>query len=140
MPLTSLLNLSVSWALLALIWIIQLVHYPSFRYVSTHQWHEFHRHHSRSITWIVMPLMLIELGLAGWFTLHFNFYWEYLVPMILVILIWVSTFLIQIPIHKSLGATRSEQEIEKLIRSNWLRTILWSLKAIWLLWICLKSG
>ena len=59
-----LVNLAVSWALVGLIWTIQLVHYPSFSFVAEDHFLEFHRHHTRSITWVVMPLMLVELALA----------------------------------------------------------------------------
>lgn len=47
-----------------LAWMVQLVHYPSFRYVEPRKFPEFHRFHSNRITLIAAPLMLAELGTA----------------------------------------------------------------------------
>lgn len=127
-------NQAISWGLLVLIWVVQLVHYPSFAYIDERQFEAFHQHHTRSISYIVLPLMLLELGMAGILTLQYNFQWNYIVPLIIVLLIWGSTFLIQVPDHNSLAAGKDLSTIQRLVHTNWIRTVLWTLKAIWLWW------
>ncbi|MEM9822690.1 MAG: hypothetical protein AAF985_16530 [Bacteroidota bacterium] len=126
--------LAVSWMLVGLIWVIQLVHYPSFRFIAKDQFLAFHRHHTFQITFIVMPLMLSELGLAIYFFWGNELGSIALWQLIVVVVIWASTFLIQIPMHNRLGEGKEEQTIRQLVNSNWLRTVLWTGKALHLSW------
>jgi len=92
----------------------------------------FHQHHTRSITFIVMPLMLGELGLTFYLAQQQKWALIWLIPLILVLLIWLSTFLIQVPLHNQLGIGQDSSLIKRLVQTNWIRTILWTIKAIWL--------
>ena len=125
------LHLAITSALIGLIWTIQIVKYPGFRYVLTENFAAYHDHHARSITWVVLPLMVSELGLVSWLAWENDFTWQHLIPLLLVIGIWASTFLIQVPLHQRLTERKEEADIEKLIRSNWIRTILWTLEGGW---------
>jgi hypothetical protein len=127
-----LINLVASWALVGLIWTIQLVHYPSFSFVAEDQFLEFHRHHTRSITWVVMPLMLVELALAFYLAADYQWGWQWLSLLIIVLLLWALTFFFAVPLHNQLGLGKNEIIIQKLVSANWPRTILWTIKALWL--------
>jgi hypothetical protein len=48
-----------------------------------------------------------------------------------VVIIWLSTFLLQVPIHKKLRSGKEDSHIKRLVATNWIRTIAWSLKAVW---------
>lgn len=126
-------NAYVSWALVGLIWTVQLVHYPSFRYVP--DFTDFHPHHTNSITLVVGPLMLAEVILAFLAVHHSNWSWQWLLPLFVVLLIWALTFFWAVPLHERLGTQRDEATIEALISANWPRTILWSLKAAWITYL-----
>lgn len=112
-----------------LIWIVQLVHYPSFQYVGTDIFRAFQLHHVNSIDKIVIPVMVIELstsfGLAwtdGFLSLNaMGFY--------IVILIWISTGILSVPAHTKLESSKDDKAIQKLIFTNWFRTVLWTLKS-----------
>ncbi len=125
-------NELVSWALFGLIWVVQLVHYPSFHYVDPDRFVAFHRHHTRSISFIVLPLMLVELGLGAVLVWQSDLDWKYITALIIVGLIWASTFLIQVPDHNALGKGKDDSLIARLVKTNWIRTVLWTLKALWL--------
>jgi hypothetical protein len=125
------INVAVSWTLVGLIWVIQLVHYPTFAYVDNSNFLQFHAHHSKSISIIVMPLMLIELALATYFAYQNQWNFIALTPLLFVLLIWASTFFIQVPIHQKLGQGKNLVLIQKLVNTNWIRTIFWTIKAIW---------
>lgn len=126
------INELVSWALFGLIWIVQLVHYPSFHFVAADRFIAFHRHHTRSISFIVLPLMLMELGLGAVLVWQSNLDWKYIIALIIVGLIWASTFLIQVPDHNALGEGKDDLLIDRLVKTNWIRTVLWTAKALWL--------
>ncbi len=125
------INVAVNWTLVGLIWVIQLVHYPTFAYVDNSNFLQFHAHHSKSISIIVMPLMLIELALATYFAYQNQWNFIALTPLLFVLLIWASTFFIQVPIHQKLGQGKNLVLIQKLVNTNWIRTIFWTIKAIW---------
>lgn len=88
--------------------------------------------HQRRISFIVMPLMLGEIGVSGilaWFApTAMN-----LLAFACVLGIWACTFFIIVPIHEKLSGSQDRPLIEKLVLQNWVRTILWSTKAILLL-------
>lgn len=123
------LEIFTTFSLLGLIWTIQLVHYPSFRYVSETKFKEFILFHGRSISLIVMPLMIVELVIA---VLISNQNPDVLsfIKLALVACVWLSTFTLSVPRHSKLLKMRDEKIIESLIKTNWPRTILWSIKAI----------
>ena len=131
-------HLLTSWALFGLIWTIQLSHYPSFRYIAEKDFSAFHQHHTSSIVLIVIPLMLLELGLVGWQAYQSSWNWIWVIPLLLVVGIWAITFFVQVPLHGNLEAGKNIQLIEKLVKTNWWRTILWSVKAVWISYFFLK--
>lgn len=128
-------NLSVTWFLVGLIWIIQLVHYPSFTHIDEAVFQNFHHFHTSSIAWVVVPTMILELVLAIVLVWKTRFTWHYLFPFVLVAAIWLSTVFLQIPIHSKLAISYDEELISRLVQTNWIRTALWTIKGLWLLWI-----
>ena len=123
------INLIISWILVGLIWVIQVVHYPTFEFIDNANFLAFHQHHTTAISLIVMPLMIAEVGLGIYLVKQHPS--TYIGPLILVALIWLSTFLIQVPIHNALGEGKDSFLIQKLVNTNWIRTIMWTIKAIW---------
>lgn len=123
----STIHLVITSALVGIIWIIQRVHYPAFRYIATDKSDDFHSLHTRDITPLVAPLMVGELVIVSYdvYTLRSFDTW---VLLALVLVIWVSTFRIQVPLHQKLSARYSQDHVEKLIRSNWIRTLSWTAK------------
>lgn len=120
-------------AMTGIIWFVQIVHYPLFIYISDKDFQQFESSHTQKTGWIVAPIMLCELGtsiLVFFFNPTGSTSWEYLVAFILLIIIWLSTFLIQVPIHSALLKEREESKILKLVKTNWIRTIAWTLRAI----------
>lgn len=122
----------ISWLLVGLIWVIQLVHYPTFEFISTDIFLAFYHHHTSAITVIVIPLMLGELGLGLYLARQYGWSFIWLIPFIMVLFVWLSTFLIQVPIHNQLGLGKDTALIQKLVQTNWIRTVLWTIKAIWI--------
>lgn len=132
-----LLSLSSCLLMTGLIWLIQIVHYPYFRFVSEDRFVEAHHFHSNRISWIVLPIMLLEL-ISSCFLLATA---GAVIPLTtnilsfaLLIGIWTSTFALQVPLHNRLGQAKDLESLQKLVVSNWLRTIGWSLRSAILLY------
>ena len=137
------LQLLSSYFLTGLIWIVQRVHYPSFHYIEEKKFTDFQEFHSKHITRIVMPVMFIELITAFILILAkdlstFGFLF-FVCNFFLVVIIWLSTFFFSVPCHNKLARIKDSKTVEKLINTNWLRTICWSLKSAMLLYWTLHS-
>ena len=79
---------------------------------------------------IVLPLMIGEIIIAiAWFILQDDTVY----PMVaggLVILVWWSTVTFQVPIHKNLRVGKNKLKLKRLVATNWIRTVAWTLKAV----------
>ena len=123
-------NIAVSWGLLLLIWLVQIIIYPGFRQIPSNVFKSYHRWYAIRISAVVIPLMLGEVVITiVW--LSSDIYSLFgLISAILIVIIWLSTFWLQVPMHKCLQSGKDDACIRRLINTNWIRTIAWSLKAI----------
>jgi len=118
--------------LVGLIWTIQIVHYPSFNFIATENYNNFQVFHMNAITPLVGPLMGLEMIL---FLLAVNYK---LYPkkisiffiLLLISTIWLTTAFVSVPLHNKLVAGKDLEAIAKLVTTNWIRTIAWTLKLI----------
>ncbi len=127
------INLASTWFMVGLIWLIQLVHYPLFGYVGSKEFRIFHENHKIFITPVVGIVMIVELVTSGIIIFQIpdgipN--WTAIVGIILLGVIWFSTLLFQIPYHNKLSSRFDENVLMMLIKTNWIRTICWSLRGI----------
>lgn len=120
-----LLNL-IDFGLVVLIWMTQLVVYPSFCYFSDSDLLLWHRRYTTSISFLVIPLMLAQLfshGIGLW--QHFSL--PRLLAAILIGLIWVNTFGYAVPLHNKISAGADiASSAKRLVAVNWYRTVLWT--------------
>ncbi len=139
--LTGLLELHTASTLLlaGLIWTIQLVHYPLFARVGADAFPAYQQQHARRITWLVGPLMAAEAGAAvALFLLLDGPRLRLLAALglLLVILIWVSTALLQVPCHARLRRGFDPRAWRRLVGTNWIRTVAWSVRGVLALLLC----
>ncbi len=123
-------NIFCSFALFGLIWCVQLVHYPFFLRTDKINFISHIGFHKYRISIIVIPLMTIELATSGILAFQSQQFtgWN-LFGFVVVILIWLVTFFVQVPLHDQLSNGYDESTVQKLIKTNWIRTILWSTKS-----------
>ena len=133
-----LLNFAVVAYLVGLIWMVQVVHYPSFGLVPKAAWAAFHRAHTRRMSYVVLVPMVLELGLAGWLAWAGRAalpggagWWS----LALVALVWAVTFFVSVPFHNRLERGFDYVAIDGLTRTNWLRTLAWTARAALLGWL-----
>lgn len=119
-------RLVIDFGLVVLIWIVQLIIYPGFRYYSPDALAIWHPKYSNLITLIVGPLMLAQVGVVGWEMLN-RFSWPAVVSVVLVGLMWASTAFQAVPIHNAISAGDfSSETLASLVRVNWFRTVGWT--------------
>lgn len=124
-------QLATTLPMFGLIWFVQVVHYPLFAYANDSA---FASVHATRTTYVVAPLMLLELASSvallrvGWRP-SFITAGEAWLGATLVCLIWLSTALLQVPLHEKLQARHSAADAKRLVATNWVRTVAWTLRA-----------
>ncbi len=125
---------AATWALVGLIWTIQLVHYPLFDKVGDDVFRSYHAWHLKRILWVVAPLMFCELLTALTLLIIGARQLWFLVSLVPLIFLWFSTGLIQVPLHNRLSSGFNAESHRRLVRSNWGRTVAWTLRGVCLLY------
>jgi len=127
----ALVQLLITWALVGVSWYTQIIHYPLYKKIKE-GFVEYERSHIRRTAFLIGPLMLIEaisaiilVGLSEGHLATFA-----ITNLILVIFIWLATFLFQVTQHQKLSVRFSKKILNNLITSNWIRTILWTGKGV----------
>lgn len=119
--------------LVGLIWVVQVVHYPLFGRVGADQFHAYWRGHTRLITWLVAPSMGAEAvtGVLLFAVRPAGVSLTVLaVGFALLAANWLSTWLVQIPLHERLGRRFDPATLRRLVRTNWVRTAAWTLRGV----------
>lgn len=132
-----LLHVSSTAMMTGLIWFVQIVHYPLMDRVGPDSFVEYEETHTQATTLVVGPLMLIEL-LSAVYLLRLVDQVGWVPPILglaALALIWTSTAFLQVPCHQTLTLGFDRSVHRRLVRSNWIRTILWSLRLICALWM-----
>ncbi len=128
-----------SGAMCGVIWFVQVVHYPLFARVEG-AGSAAYAHENQSRTGrVVIPFMLVE-GLTAaalaWQPPAGVPFPVAVVGLALVAVLWVSTALVQMPLHARLAREgEAPAVVAALVRSNWLRTALWSARAALSVWM-----
>jgi len=125
------IRLLFDFGLVVLIWLVQLVIYPSFKFYQNENLLQWHKKYTVGISVVVMPLMLGQLGIATFqlFEIRNAFTMG---SMLLITLVWAITFLQFVPMHGKIAKdTFNEDLLDKLVHRNWWRTLIWTLAFIW---------
>jgi len=131
--------LSTTW-MTAIIWIVQLLIYPTFLKMHKSEFADFHNQHSQRITWLVGPVMILELAcsvvlLRSELSLSLA-----IANFITVLAVFALTFFVSVPIHNQLGLGFSTAAAQQLVRTNWWRTFVWTLRFVGVLsFLIIKS-
>jgi uncharacterized membrane protein len=138
MTLTILLaHAAAAWFMTGLIWFVQVVHYPLFDRVGADASARYCVDNRRLTTFVVVPVMLFEGATSAALV--------WLLPATLkpaawagiamLLAIWVSTAMIHVPQHATLGKGFDASVHRRLVAGNWLRTALWTARGVLALWL-----
>ena len=123
-------HLAVTWMLAGLIWVIQILAYPQFRRVGKADFVGYHFAHCMRTGLIVAPLLVIEAVTAAGLLYQGHRESPFLFSVALIPVIWLSTALLQAPLHVKLMNGFSADTLRRLILTNWLRTLAWTARGV----------
>jgi hypothetical protein len=119
--------------MVGLIWTIQVVHYPLFAKVGEGGYSAYQHEHMTRIGWVVGPMMIVEAASAVGLLVIAR---STVQPMLLwaglglLLVIWLSTALLQAPIHYKLTRQFDPAWVRKLVGTNWIRTAAWTARGV----------
>ncbi len=116
----------IDFGLVVLIWMVQLIVYPSFLYYDLDQLPTWHTRYTSAITVIVLPLMVTQVLLHGW-GIWTNGSTIGVIQALMIVAIWGLTFLKAVPLHDQIQVGKATTaELTALVGWNWPRTALWT--------------
>ncbi len=138
-------HLSATLYMTGLAWFVQHVHYPLLARVGRSQFPRYEEDHIARVTPIVGPVMGIELATAVAIIamppvgMPVAFAW---VGLALLVVIWASTALLQVPRHRDLSRGFDPTAHRSLVATNWIRTVAWSLRAalVWTMALSISTA
>lgn len=133
-PLLSVLiaNAVSTLAMVGLIWFVQVVHYPLLARLDTAGIAE----HQRLTGYVVAVPMVVEAATAGLLLIDrpdgvpAAAAW---LGAALVIVVWASTVLLQVPVHRALAGGAGD--VRRLVAGNWVRTAAWTGRGAVVTWM-----
>jgi hypothetical protein len=126
-------HLFATAAMVGLIWFVQVVHYPLFASVGADGFVKYEQLHQRLTSFVVGPFMAAEGGTAVWLALAppngVSRLWA-VGGLAVLGVVHASTVLLQVPQHTALSGAYDPARVRRLVRTNWVRTIGWTGRAI----------
>jgi len=122
-----------TWFMVGVIWLVQLGQYPLFAQVDPHSFPQYYHRYTQAISRVVLLPMFAELFTGVLLLKIYRGLDQSVLSWVglgLIIMIWCSTFLLQVPQHKKLEKGFDRQAQKKLVVTNWIRTLLWTLRGI----------
>ena len=115
-----------------IIWLVQVVQYPLFESVGREAFLRYHAGHTHLITYVVMPLMCVELCTSVGLTVYpppglFRV-WAW-IGLGLLGIVWSSTAFLQVPQHGMLAEGFDIEIYRSLVIGNWIRTAAWTARS-----------
>jgi len=140
-------HVASTFYLVGLIWMVQIVHYPLMKRVGSDEFARYETEHGRMITPVVAPVMVVELITGMLLAFGFGPSWLSLpaswLGLAAIVLIWGSTFFLQVPYHSVLTNGFDADAHRGLVVTNWIRTVLWTGRGVlvaFLLWRALQAS
>ena len=123
-----LFNFFISAFMFGLILTTQIVSYPMFLNVEKN-FSVYHMNYVNKISTIAAPFMIIEFSLSLIFVFLIGSY-NSISSFLIMVLIFLCTFFIQVPIHEKLKNSFNISLCNRLIKTNWIRVFLWLFKCV----------
>lgn len=115
-----------------LVWFVQVVHYPLMARVGEADFRAYATAHATRTSWVVVVPMILEAATAAWLATQpptagsRPLMW---LGLALVVVVWMSTFWLQVPCHRLLSRGFDRTVHRRLVRTNWLRTATWTARS-----------
>lgn len=127
-----LIHAMITFAMTGIIWFVHLIHYPVMNALDW-QRETFEKIHWQKTMKIAVIMLILELGTGILFVLFHPVKIPSSLPisgLLLIVLIWVNTWWMCVPSHCQLKQQYNENSLQKLMKANKWRAILWSLRSV----------
>ena len=128
------LHLVATVFMVGLIWFVHVVHYPLFGAVGADGFAAYEREHQRRTAWVVGPPMAVEGVTALLLLLPLATdeigYGLPIAGLVVLAAVHASTLFLQVPAHGRLEAGFDAVVADRLVVTNWIRTIGWSVRGV----------
>lgn len=122
-----------AWAMVGVIWLVQVLQYPMLARFSAAYPGDAAQEHQRRITYVVGPFIAAEGVTALWLLADRPATMGVVSAWVAAALLGValgSTVAVQVPLHGRLAAGHDEALARRLITTNWVRTMAWTLRGV----------
>ncbi len=121
-------NLAATLFMVGLAWFVHVVHYPLFAEVDPERFLRYHELHSRRTTWVVLPVMAVELGTSIALVVDPPGGERVLAVAgaLLAVGAWALTAVAAVPAHRALGSGLSDAGLRRLLRADLARALVWT--------------
>ena len=119
--------------LTGVIFVTQVSQYPSFADFNPETFQKSHDAYRIRVSWVVMVPMLIEAAGAVALMVITPSYTDVIsrwLGLFFLATAWLSTFLLQVPLHERLSQGFDHHAIKSLVLTNWLRTFAWFVRSL----------
>ena len=126
-------HVAATWAMVGLIWLVQVVVYPGFDRVGKGELRPFHEAHCTRTGWVVGPLMGAETATGLWLLgapPAGVAWWVPYVGMALIMANWLFTAGLSVPLHMRVSGPDGARARRRLVTTNWARTVTWSARGV----------
>jgi hypothetical protein len=125
------------FGIVIVVWLAQAIMYPSLEHIEENVFVEWHQTYSTRIAFFVIPLLCGQAIIVG-IMIYYGGSFLTLLSVAMIALCWASTFGLSVPCHARLQRFGKDLTvIRKLVRTNFIRTILWT--TVFLIGICQHS-
>lgn len=121
-----------------LIWVIQILHYPSYDFIDGNKFTDYQQFHTTRITYIVGPMMLIEVFTGVYLTVVNDWALLFTLNFLGLGVIWLTTLVFSIPSHNKLSLGFNPGAVSYLIKTNWIRTLTWTARSCLLTYFLIR--
>ena len=125
----------VDFGIVIVVWLAQVIMYPSLAHINENVFVSWHRSYSQRIAFFVIPLLTGQAAIAAYMiALDRNAVNNLLA--VIIAFCWASTFGISVPLHAKLQRYGKDLNvIRRLVMTNLIRTILWTIVFAIGLWV-----
>lgn len=128
MEVVFIIHIIASLFMAGICWFVQIVHYPLFLAIELKDFPKYERKNFVT-AFITVPTMVIEMA-TGLYLLYHNINLMHFLNIGFLGLIALSTVIFQVPIHLKLSKNATTKLINKLVLTNWIRTISWTIRVV----------
>lgn len=127
------LNVVSAWMMVGVIWVVQLVHYPLLALVGADRSVEAAERHQRAMSFVVGPPMAVEGVTTLWLLVDRPdevVVWLPWAGAVCVGVALLSTVWLSVPRHARMATEPDPKVGTELVRTNWPRTVAWTLHGV----------